>query len=1359
MRTGRRAGALAGIMTILIISAWALRPGSVLADHGGGASCYECHDLTGTNVQAGTHLLARSAMAELRSHGWVQGMRPGCTFCHRSVNNVYVPDVLSSFAGATPPGSSRHPVSRNFATGVVDNTPYLSSDNISFAGHLDCKDCHDITLTSYPNHDNGWLNSTYTGGGSAQKNKATNPFGLRLVSAPKAYDTLCRNCHTSAAGFLSFTGKSGAGASKLVLSAHDNGADNTVNSIRDLDNTQLRTQVEYSTGRQCSICHDAHESQNLHMFSDGHERKWDNTSEVAINELTDCTTVCHYRGDSLGVYDVRGHGKASNWNGVALSRNCTACHDASKPHLPSSTDYSTKYRFPTLDNSWIVLSVFNKAVKSVCAQCHGAYPVHNTARGGVGCIDCHDQHAKSSDNNVMMIRSTNRVAGSIIGVSGVGAAIASEPVLFRKSEKYPTGIPAGTYPNDNTFHYYSNISYQGDASAGFCDQRACHGNRLTSPALTPLSTLMSGGQHTGDDQGAQSDCESCHHHGDTGGSFRAVSSCTSCHGQPPPPSDNSSGYPYNEGVTPHVTHASATTYKVNCRVCHNRYTKDPDHDSKPTKTYQSVFFDNGYKRGVPLSWDNLYDNSTRTCSNIYCHSDGRGNAPNVAPVWVAGSPPGTQVTLNCAGCHNSDGVSLAPAMSSGAHTKHLNDGYACSSCHVSTVSDDNQVLNPSTGYTYHVDNTRTVTIKSTYDNDATPGNNWSAVDNSCTGITCHGGNKVGWYSDIGLVNCQNCHAGTGDLDDFGTGGLPATMSNNGRTARIDNAEWTTRGHGRTAGTYAVTLHPMANFAGTGQCAYCHNPAVGHDNAANPFRLANNNVYGNGWNDVCMVCHRKTPAPGGYDPDGGGSIPSRNSTVVGTRVDNNHFGAKHTTTYNGGKFCYDCHEPHGDNNIFMIGSRVTRATDNVFGIPLRSSIDDNTNRPAVAFADNTTGANYADNTTRLGICQVCHTTGVVNHWTGSAPWSDGHNASVKCTSCHTHDAAFKGAGGNNIEQFFDKPVRAFSVSNYDDMSRHPIRTDNVLFDAAQVDCYGCHNVTGSTYRQNECLKCHWENRPSNGTPTHPNNIFEWATPGTPATQLAVFPWGTVDNNNTLCLQCHGVGGSSASLGNPAQTPTNIFAATAGETVWTSGSGHGQGTLKLAKDNLAGPPAYYCAECHKSSAIRTSGQTRDVLDPGVHASINRKLVRNDNTSDREYPHPNDNTYATIDQRSGKMDGFCSTKCHRVAGGATKDDNVVDHTWNLIGGQTRSGSLTHPTNFLVTTGTYYQQATLLPYSDWLDNATAPMPAAGNAVCVTCHNPHGGGNIRDSGGAAVTPIGMKNMLRLSPADNVSTLCKQCHR
>jgi predicted CxxxxCH...CXXCH cytochrome family protein len=1346
MRLRLPAGRILAVAAILLMAA-AFLPGSAPADHSGGLDCYSCHAFSAGIVEPGTQSMAKSAMTEIKTHGWSKGQRLSCTFCHRSVNATHIPDVLADF---TTSGVSRHPVSRNFVTGAIDNTAYLSNDNTSFAQHLDCKDCHDTTLVSQPDHDNNWLANV----GAAGRTKLTNPFGLKNVTAPKAYDDLCRNCHQSLAAFAAFTGKSGAGATKLVLAAHDNGADNTTNAIKDIDNTHLRTQAEWAGKRQCNICHDGHYSANSHLFSDGHELSWTGFSKDAISETTDCTTVCHVRGDAQGGYDTRGHGKATNWNGVALNRNCTFCHDASKPHLPASTDYSTKYRFPTLDNSWLTQSVFQKPIRSVCATCHpaGSYPLHQTSKGNVGCIDCHDQHAKSSDNNVMMVRNTNRVKGSLLGITGVGATVGSEPVLFAKSEKYPAG--------DNVFHFYTNVSYQGDTSAGFCDQRACHGAGKASDNVTPLvplSGLMANSKHSGDNQAANTDCEACHKHADSGGSFRAVSSCTSCHGQPPPPADTTAGptYFYNESFTPHPLHAGMSGYQINCRICHVRYTDGATHNtfqSLGVKTFQSVFFDGSVARGV-----SAYDNATLTCTNIYCHSDGRGGIPNAAAQWMTPGNATGSITLNCAGCHNGDGVHVVQRMSSGAHTTHLNNGHTCSACHVNTVSDDNVTLNPSTGIANHVNFLVNVTIRSSYDNDTNPANNWDNATKTCSGVNCHGGNPVRW-TDIGLITCSGCHLGTGDVDDFGTG--TAVSFKNGITAKVDNNEWTWSGHGKASGTYDRSGHPAAAFGGPNSCLYCHDSAVGHDNASNIYRLKSQTgvagYSGLSWNATCMVCHSKTTSPPGYSYPGGGLKVA----TVGSRVDNAHFGAKHGgANDNGGAFCFDCHDPHGDRNsslagnVFMIGKRVSMSTDNTLGIPIGGN--DNTHRPTVTFTDNATGADYADNTIRQGICQVCHTTGAVGHWTNTAPYSDGHNATAKCTTCHAHDANFKGAGGNNMEQFFDNNYRATSASNYNDLSRHPIRTDNVLFDAAQVDCYACHGVTGTAYRNNECLKCHWENR-TTGTPTHPNSIFEWATPNAPATQLAAYPSGSVDNNSTLCLQCHATGGASANLGAGAgTTPTVVIPS--GET-WAAGSGHGNNTTKLSLDALAGPPAYQCADCHKSTVAQSGGQTRDNRSPGVHASMNRKLVRNDNATGREYPHPSDNAYATVDSRSGQMDLFCSTKCHRnLTNGQAKDDNVADHTWNRIGGEVKSGSQTHATNINMSLAdpVYYKNAVALPYSEWFSGG---YPGTGNAVCVTCHNPHGGGDIRDSVNVPVTPIGAKNMLRLSPADNVSTLCKECH-
>ncbi len=1148
------------------------------ADHSGGLDCYACHAFSAGIVEPGTASMAKSAMTEIKTHGWSTGQRLSCTFCHRSVNVMGIPDVLSDF---TITGVSRHPVSRNYVTQAVDNTAYMSNDNTSFAQHLDCRDCHDTTLTSYPDHDNGWLSSSY-GGGQPQKNKATNPYGLRNVTAPKAYDDLCRACHGT--GVTTFPSGKVVGKS-IGIVTHDNGVDNTANAIKDMDNTQLRTQSEWVNKRQCTLCHDSHFSANSHLFSDSHELRWDNTPKPAISETTDCTNVCHYRGDAQNSYDTHGHGKTANWNGVALNRNCTFCHDATKPHQPASSDYSTKYRFPTLDNSWLTLSVFQKPIRSVCATCHpaGSYPLHQTSKGSVGCIDCHDQHAKNSDNNVMMIRNTNRVAPpSAWGISGVGATIGSEPVLFAKSGKYPAG--------DNVFHYYTGVIYQGDNTSGLCDQRACHGGGKASDnvtPLTPLSGLMTNSKHSGLNQPVSMDCESCHKHPDSGGSFRAVSSCTTCHGQPPPGADNSAGasYFYSESFTPHQKHASASLYQIDCKTCHNKYTDSTYHYTTP-KTYQSLFFDVSVARGA-----SAYDNSTLACTNIYCHSDGRAGNPNVVPQWMIPGNATGRITLNCAGCHNSDGVTLPQRMSSGAHTTHLNNGYACSACHVNTVSDDNVTLNPSTGLANHVnftDNVKVnVTIKSAYDNDTTPTNNWDNATKTCSGISCHGGIPVKW-TDIGLVTCASCHLGNGDVDDFGTG--TAASMKNGVTARIDNNEWTWSGHGKAAGTYDKSGHNAAAFGGTNSCLYCHDSAISHDNAVNIFRLkVQTGVAGYGadsWNATCLICHSKSsPVPPGYNYPGGPGV--KNSLDNGTRVETAHFGAKHGgANDNGGAFCFDCHDPHGDRisgagNIFMIGKRVSRSTDNVLGIPVGGN--DNTRRPAPTFTDNTIGSNYADNTTRLGICQVCHTAGSVGHWTSTT--GDGHNAATKCTSCHSHDGNFAGKGsclGCHGSAQGSTPARRQVTGAGGDF-------DNAASPTHHLTNY-FDNATDGAVQNVDCSKCHWEG---------------WLSTDTG------FPAGSDGKTNPAYHY-----NDQASNATAKYVQLRIWSSTTPPTTYTAGTTaalwrNDGAWVATANDNVLNP---HCLGCHRDT-IGAATPFSDLRSPRIRAwdgaNIGDKYLQTTNT----------------------------------------------------------------------------------------------------------------------------------------------------
>ncbi|HEY5973183.1 MAG TPA: CxxxxCH/CxxCH domain-containing protein, partial [Geobacteraceae bacterium] len=147
---------------------------------------------------------------------------------------------------------------------------------------------------------------------------------------------------------------------------------------------------------------------------------------------------------------------------------------------------------------------------------------------------------------------------------------------------------------------------------------------------------------------------------------------------------------------------------------------------------------------------------------------------------------------------------------------------------------------------------------------------------------------------------------------------------------------------------------------------------------------------------CTSCHT---APGnnpnkyslGFDPGTGFIKPQK------ARASSVHFGFKHyqqyqqTGIWKGGKFCWDCHDPHGDTNIYMIQAQVATRTDGTFGIPQT--------RAAVSFTRKQTGMDYARISAPFnGICNVCHTAGS-QHYRADA--GDGHNSSRVCTTCHEH----------------------------------------------------------------------------------------------------------------------------------------------------------------------------------------------------------------------------------------------------------------------------------------------------------------------------------------------------------------------
>jgi predicted CxxxxCH...CXXCH cytochrome family protein len=171
-----------------------------------------------------------------------------------------------------------------------------------------------------------------------------------------------------------------------------------------------------------------------------------------------------------------------------------------------------------------------------------------------------------------------------------------------------------------------------------------------------------------------------------------------------------------------------------------------------------------------------------------------------------------------------------------------------------------------------------------------------------------------------------------------------------------------------------------------------------------------------------------------------------------------------TVWRGGKFCWDCHDPHGDDNIYMIQNQVALKTDGLYGKPLQ--------RAPVDFRRAISGLDFARNDAPYdGICNVCHSD--VEHYRND--YGDAHRSGRRCTSCHSH-----GFGeGHGSDQSCDSCHAQKPVPNHlgFGQSRDCIKChDGVINQRTDIlrQFRGqSHHVQGIEVTNKHCYKCHWE----------------------------------------------------------------------------------------------------------------------------------------------------------------------------------------------------------------------------------------------------------------------------------------------
>lgn len=253
--------------------------------------------------------------------------------------------------------------------------------------------------------------------------------------------------------------------------------------------------------------------------------------------------------------------------------------------------------------------------ETLCTDCH-VDMTHN----GMTCKDCHQTH-NPDKTNIYMIKST-----------------IATPNSGDKTVAYAT----------------SGLGADGDATYdGICE--VCH-------TSTTYHQNNGGGDHA---HNVGTSCTDCHLHD---ASF-AGGDCVTCH---------QTNYATWQISDAHVAHT--TKYNFACSTCHfERGSGTAFHEDA---TADVNFDPNGMAtrngKDVAVAWSPpsppAYDSGTKTCTNVYCHSDGRtavrgtfdaqdtltwggtanDNGTYASPVWDTGS------ITDCYACHSGVGIMTAP---------------------------------------------------------------------------------------------------------------------------------------------------------------------------------------------------------------------------------------------------------------------------------------------------------------------------------------------------------------------------------------------------------------------------------------------------------------------------------------------------------------------------------------------------------------------------------------------------------------------------------------------------------------------------------------------------------------------------
>jgi predicted CxxxxCH...CXXCH cytochrome family protein len=673
---------------------------------------------------------------------------------------------------------------------------------------------------------------------------------------------------------------------------------------------------------------------------------WSSATDLGCNG-------CHGTGNAFGRPD---NGTPNSHAAHAVSgADCFKCH-----RLTASTtagalvagnvdhlDRTIDARLTKVNALVNYSGVYNTNKTCSATYCHGG-SVTTVAWGTAGPLACNACHAS---NNTLPGAHAIHVNATVPTSYLTAAGNTSTTTVYNFTCASCHGNTAANHANGSVALNSDATIFFGFSSAG------------RNPAYTRTGTVGTDAQGFKWMYGAAGACNTtyCHSNGQGGNgalgtmtwNSGATAACNSCHG------NEANAATLSGAHSDHVA-AAAAGGNFKCSACHAQVITNADNRTLADKSKHV---------NKLMNYSGQFAGKNRTCSNIYCHSNGKGTFVN-PPVWSSAT------NLDCNGCHGAAG---APLSATYAHTDHIAKGAGCAHCHSTTTTDGATISG-----TAHIDGTVTLVASGTFGTPAKAVSFSPAAGGTCNNISCHSPAATGPYVNSATwgvaATCETCHpkANLSGAHGVHMGALNLTSSSilynmtANRTPASAQVSETVRQHGFGC----ANCHPMntvnhlngsidvdlnrVNVAGVGtlrflnassasydmastkRCdnLYCHSNASRIDSESNVkanTSLAWNTTFAAQGGDRCAYCHGNQPTTGAHAAHSVGIHTFNDGSMLDGNIYNGksgklpiinrantaHGNANNSTTIG----CYICHNvtvtsKANDKNTRCVGCHYT-----------------------------------------------------------------------------------------------------------------------------------------------------------------------------------------------------------------------------------------------------------------------------------------------------------------------------------------------------------------------------------------------------------------------------------------------------